>query len=130
MANANANANEEKQENIGEHTILLPNGQKRIDYIRDRYYNDGATRGEIKTEINTMLAEAGREGEQIPYQIVYSATPKHATEDPRIATEARRKKAAEEKAKKEAAEKEAAAAKKEADEAAAAAAAAKKQTKS
>ena len=49
--------------------ITLPNGERRIDYIRDNYYTDGVhteedmTRSAIKNSINEMLAEAGREGD-------------------------------------------------------------------
>lgn len=39
--------------------ILLPNGRPRIDYIRDRYYRDHASRSTILAELNQMLAEAG-----------------------------------------------------------------------
>ena len=60
--------------------VVLPNGQRRIDFIRDRYYKNGKhtdaepKRGAIKTEINDMLEKAGRKDEAIPYQIVFAAT--------------------------------------------------------
>ena len=104
-------------EEKGTHTIDLPNGQKRIEFIRDRYYNakthkhgEGeATRGQIKTEINEMLTAAGREDEQIPYQIVFAAT--KTEEDPRVASQAAAKARAEAKeAKAKAAKEEKAAA--------------------
>lgn len=95
--------------------VVLPNGEKRIDYIRDQFYTKGKTRSEIKTAINEMLPE----GEDIPYQIVFAAT-KHKTEDPRIAAKAaaeqrekdRAAKAAAKEKEKAAADKKAAAAKK------------------
>lgn len=52
--------------------VVLPNGQKRIDFIRDRYYNDNVSRSEIRKEINAMYEE-GADG-LIPYQIVFAAT--------------------------------------------------------
>ena len=56
--------------------VVLPNGERRIDFIRDMYYTKGKhtdkdpKRGAIKTAINEMLPEA----EAIPYQIVFAAT--------------------------------------------------------
>ena len=60
--------------------VTLPNGQRRVDYIRDRYYRDGASRSAIRAEINAMLAEAGADGD-IRRQVVYGAT--SAPTDPR-----------------------------------------------
>ena len=60
--------------------VTLPNGQRRVDYIRDRYYRDGASRSGIRAEINAMLAEAG-EGGDVRRQVVYGAT--SAQTDPR-----------------------------------------------
>jgi hypothetical protein len=54
-------------------SIVLPNGQKRADYIRGRFA-EGVKRGDIMREVNTMLEEAGRGEEKIPYQIVFAAT--------------------------------------------------------
>lgn len=60
--------------------VVLPNGARRIDFIRDAYYTGGkhtegkdSTRGEIRTSINEMLKKAGRGAEEIPYQIVFAA---------------------------------------------------------
>lgn len=103
----------EKAEGQGR-VVTLPNGQKRIDFIRDNYYDkktgthtEGCmSRSEIKNAINEQLPE----GEQIPYQIVFAAT--KTEEDPRIAAAARAEERAKAKAEKEAAakaEKEAAA---------------------
>ncbi len=89
--------------------VVLPNKQKRIDYIRNAYYNkdtgkhvDGddkvQTRSQIKTAINEMLDKAGRKNEQIPYQIVFAAT--KTPDDPRIASAAAKKAADEAKAAK------------------------------
>ncbi len=79
--------------------VTLPNGSRRIDYIRDAYYKGGKTRSEIKLAINEMLDKAGRKNEQIPYQIVFAAT--KTKEDPRIAAKiAADKKAAADKDKK------------------------------
>ncbi len=86
--------------------VILPNGEKRIEYIRDAYYSkkDGThddekqqTRSAIKNAINTMLKDSGSANE-IPYQIVFSAT--KLPVDPRIAAKARAKEAAEKKAAK------------------------------
>lgn len=73
---------EAKPTGAGGRAIVLPNGKRRIDYIRDRYYTDGASRSDIKNEINTMLKEDGQETE-IAYQIVFGAT--KTKEDPRKA---------------------------------------------
>lgn len=62
--------------------VTLPNGDRRIDYIRDQYYKKGKTRSDIKNAINDMLTKAKRDGEVIPYQIVFAAT--KTKEDPRI----------------------------------------------
>ena len=60
--------------------VTLPNGRRRVDYIRDRYYRDGASRSAIRAEIDAMLAEAGAD-ERIRRQVVYGAT--SAPTDPR-----------------------------------------------
>jgi hypothetical protein len=68
--------------------VTLPNGVRRIDFIRDNYYSTDpanplkGNRSAIRNAINEQLKAAGRDGEQIPYQIVFQAT-KSAT-DPRI----------------------------------------------
>ena len=54
-------------------TVVLPNGRRRIDYIRDRYYGDGADRSTIRNEIDAMLEEAGADA-RVRYQVVYAAT--------------------------------------------------------
>jgi len=116
-----APAVEEKAEGQGR-AVTLPNGVRRIDYIRDEYYDSKTgthtdkqpTRGAIKTAINEMLVADGKTDEQIPYQIVFAAT--KTVEDPRVAAAAAAKVAAEAKAAK----------KVEDDKAAAAAAKAKK----
>ena len=48
--------------------ITLPNGERRIDYIRRRYYEEKATRSEIAKELTEMC------GKTVPYQIVFAAT--------------------------------------------------------
>jgi len=80
--------------------VVLPNGQKRVEYIRDEYYNNSKTRSEIKSAINTMLKGDSEEEspDAIPYQIVFAAT--KTTDDPRIASAARKVKAAADKATK------------------------------
>jgi hypothetical protein len=35
--------------------VTLPNGERRIDFIRNAYYNDGKSRSDIRKEINAML---------------------------------------------------------------------------
>jgi hypothetical protein len=64
--------------------VVLPNGQKRIDFIRNEYYDSeppyehvkekNKSRSDIKKNINEMLKAAGQEDKQIPYQIVFGAT--------------------------------------------------------
>ena len=51
---------------------MLPNGARRIDYIRDRYYRDGMARPAIRAEVNQMLVDAGQA--RIAYQVVFAAT--------------------------------------------------------
>ncbi len=67
--------------------VILPTGQKRIDFIRDRYYNDNVSRSDIRKEVNAMYKE-GDVG-IIPYQIVFAATKVKGqgdkTKDPRNA---------------------------------------------
>lgn len=65
----------------GSRAVVLPNGQRRIDHIRDRYYRDGLSRGAIRAEIDAMLASAGVP-KPTPYQAIYAAT--RATADPRL----------------------------------------------
>lgn len=81
--------------------VFLPNKEKRVDFIRNRYYNDGVSRSDIRKEVNEMLEKAGREDDQIPYQIVFAAT--KTEEDPRIAQAERAEAKAKVKAEKEAA---------------------------
>lgn len=60
--------------------VMLPNGQKRIDYIRDRYYKDSVARSDIRKEINQINADAGID-DKVQYQIIFAATKDEA--DPR-----------------------------------------------
>ena len=104
-----AKAEENKAEGQGR-AVSLPNGVRRIDYIRDAYYNkktgthgdNETSRSDIKAAINEMLEKAGRTEEQIPYQIVFAAT--KTPEDPRVAAAAAAKVRADAKAVKVAAE--------------------------
>lgn len=64
--------------------VTLPNGERRIDFIRDAYYKNGKTRSDIKKEVNAMYKE-GDDG-IIPYQIVFAATKTEG--DPRDAVKA------------------------------------------
>jgi hypothetical protein len=73
MAEAKAKEKQEEQKGQGR-AVVLPNNQRRIDFIRDEYYGKGTSRSDIKNKINEMLEKAGRKDEQIPYQIVFSAT--------------------------------------------------------
>lgn len=67
--------------------VTLPNGERRIDYIRNQFYDKNVSRGDIRKAINEMLEKAGRGDEAIPYQIVFAAT-KNKDEDPRKAAKA------------------------------------------
>lgn len=69
MATKKADAKKEETQSQGR-AVILPNGERRVDFIRRRYYDENATRSEIKNEINEMLPE----GESIAYQIVFAAT--------------------------------------------------------
>jgi len=70
---------------------MLPNGQKRIDYIRDRYYKEGVSRSDIRKEINQIMADANID-DKIQYQIVFAATKDPA--DPRDNPTPRRRRGA------------------------------------
>lgn len=48
--------------------VVLPDGTKRIDFIKKRYYVDGIERGVIAKELSELL------GRTIPYQIVFAGT--------------------------------------------------------
>lgn len=87
MAKGKEDKKAESTEGKGQgRAVTLPNGVRRIDFIRDAYYNDGKSRSDIRKEINAMLEKAGREGEVIPYQIVFAST--KTEEDPRLAAKA------------------------------------------
>jgi len=97
--------------------VTLPDGTRRIDFIRNNYYSNGVhtvdkdmSRSEIKNAINKQLEDAGLTDQAIPYQIVFAST--KTIEDPRVAAAARAVERAERKAARDAekaAEKEAAA---------------------
>lgn len=53
-------------------SIVLLNGQKRADYIRERY-TAGASRSDITKELNTPELNPTPD-KKIPYQIVFQAT--------------------------------------------------------
>lgn len=76
----------ERRPRVRGRAVVLPNGQRRIEYIRDRYYGAGVSRSDIRKEINEMLEEAGQD--RIQYQIVFAATKEPA--DPRNNPSARR----------------------------------------
>lgn len=48
--------------------IMLPSGEARVDYIRRRFYDEGATRSDIRKELCELT------GEDVVYQIVFAAT--------------------------------------------------------
>lgn len=48
--------------------IILPNGQRRVDYIQDQYYKQGKSRSEIAKALTEMCNKT------VPYQIVFAAT--------------------------------------------------------
>ena len=55
--------------------IVLPNGEKRADYIRRRFYEDDAPRGQIIREINQMNQEKhGSDYRRLNPSAVYQAT--------------------------------------------------------
>jgi DNA invertase Pin-like site-specific DNA recombinase len=84
-----AEAKKDKDEAVAKgqgRAVTLPNGVRRIDFIRDAYYKDGKSRSDIRKEINEMLEKAKRGAEVIPYQIVFAATKTEG--DPRDAVKA------------------------------------------
>jgi len=48
--------------------IILPGGERRIDYIKRRYCEDKASRSTIAKELTEL------QGKPVPYQIVFQAT--------------------------------------------------------
>lgn len=54
--------------------VVLKNGERRIDYIHRRYYDEGIERGPIAKELTEM------QGEKVAYQIVFAATKKSREE--------------------------------------------------
>lgn len=63
--------------------VILPNGMRRIEYIRNRYYRDGVSRIDIVREINRMFKEVNR-NERVQYITILRAT--ETTSDPRTHT--------------------------------------------
>lgn len=61
--------------------VVLPNGERRVDYIHRRYYDDKIGRGDIVKEINRIYELADDKETKVQYQIVYAAT--KSKEDPR-----------------------------------------------
>jgi hypothetical protein len=63
--------------------VILPSGEKRVDYIKRRYYKEGASRSDIAKELTSL------QGVTVPYQIVFAATKeKRAVQAPAPAAEA------------------------------------------
>ncbi len=50
--------------------VFLASGEARVDFIRRRYFEDGAKRGDIARELSELT------GQTVPYQIVFAATKK------------------------------------------------------
>ena len=48
--------------------VILPGGERRVDYIRRRFYDEKATRSVITKEL------CEKQGKKIAYQIVFAAT--------------------------------------------------------
>ncbi len=53
--------------------VVLPDGTRRVDYIRDQYYNKAVTRSDIRKALNEMY-KGQKDAQDIPYQIVFAAT--------------------------------------------------------
>ncbi len=49
-------------------SVILKGGEKRADYIRRRYYDDGIKRADIVKELKEKFDH------EVPYQIVFQAT--------------------------------------------------------
>ena len=63
-------------ENKQGRAIILPSGERRIDYIKRRYYGEGATRSVIAKELTELT------GKVVPYQIVFAGTKEAREEAP------------------------------------------------
>jgi len=80
--------------------VMLKNGQKRSDFIRDKYYKEGVERGKIRLMLKDEMDH------DVPYQIVFASTKtgergKKDT-DPRVAQAARAEERAKAKAQRDA----------------------------
>ena len=53
-------------------SVILPGGERRLDYIQRRYYVNNMKRSEIRKEVNDMYGEDTTH--HIAYQIVFVAT--------------------------------------------------------
>lgn len=72
--------------------VILPDGKRRVDYIREQYYEKGVERSAIRKALNEMYEKAG-DKQDIPYQIVFAGT-KQSREDYAAAKEEKAKEAA------------------------------------
>ncbi len=90
---------EDKSESTSQgRAIILPNGKRRVDYIRAQYYDKGIERSAIRKALNAMYVDdKGEQTQDIPYQIVFAAT-KLSRDEYKAELEAKEKTAAEEKA--------------------------------
>lgn len=94
MARSKSEENTENTENTpkrGRSVILkLADGseERRIDYIRRRYYDEEAKRGDIAKELTEL------EGRTVPYQVVFAATKLSAEDFREAEAEKARKKQA------------------------------------
>ena len=62
--------------------VILPNGERRADYIRRRFYDDGIARGQVLREINQMNQDAhGSHYKRLNPSVIYQATRAQKTSD-------------------------------------------------
>ncbi len=73
---SNVEEPKEKKQGRGRKVFITVKGKEvaRVDYIRARFFDDGATRSEIAKELTEI------QGKTVPYQIVFQATKKVDTE--------------------------------------------------
>ncbi len=66
--------------------VILSNGQKRAEYIRNRYYDDKVSRSDIVKELKEKF------NHEVPYQIVFQATKEKEKPVPKVKEEAEKPK--------------------------------------
>ena len=68
MAKKSKNESKAEDSKTQGRAVVLPDGTRRVDYIRSQFYDKGVTRSEIRKALCELTKQ------DIPYQIVFAAT--------------------------------------------------------